>query len=362
MNYMMIIERMDVFIVEAPLVTPFRIATGQHNTLENVFIRLDLAGGVTGYGEAAVATHITGETVAKTTKNLKAASRVCLGKDISDYRRFLAGLRDMFSGNHAGLAAVEMATLDAWTRSGGIPFWKLFGKRPKPLVSDITIVIGTIEEAARSARDYSRRGFKTFKIKVGKDVDADIERLIAVKKAAPRARMIVDANQGFTAEATLEFLNELKAEDIRVSLVEQPVPKGDWDGLKKVTLGLAKSGIKVCADESVSSLADVKKAIRTKAVTAVNVKCMKSGILEGEAIARKAREAGMELMIGAMMESSLSITASAHFASGLGGVKFVDLDTTYFLKGPLSRSPYLDTKGLFDFRFSGAGIGVVPKL
>ena len=89
---------------------------------------------------------------------------------------------------------------------------------------------------------------------------------------------------------------------------------------------------------------------------------MKSGILEGAAIARAARGAGMELMIGAMMESSLAITASAQVASGMGCFRFIDLDTTYFLRGPLARSPYLDGKGCFDLSAARAGIGVTVRL
>ena len=144
--------------------------------------------------------------------------------------------------------------------------------------------------------------------------------------------------------------------------MEQPVPKDDWDGLKKVTRTLRRQGVLVCADESVKSLADAARAVRERSVSAINVKCMKSGILEAEAIARLGRAAGMQLMIGAMMESSLAITAAAHLAAGMGVFQFIDLDTTYFLKGPLSRSPYLDGKGYFDLSRARPGIGVGLKV
>jgi L-alanine-DL-glutamate epimerase-like enolase superfamily enzyme len=358
----MIIERMDVKVMEAPLVTPFRIATGQHNTLKNVFVRLTLKGGIKGFGEAAVATHITGETVDGTLRNLKEAAAVSIGEDISDYRSFLSAFREKFADNHAGLAALEMAVLDAWTRTLKIPLWKLFGARTAPLRSDITVVIGSLEEAATFAAAYYRRGFKAFKVKVGKDHDLDLARVLAVKKAARGASIVLDANQGFDAKGMLRFLRELKKYKVVPVLVEQPVPKDDWDGLKQVTQALKGSGILVCADESVGSLASAARAVREKAVTAINVKLMKSGILEGEAIARLARAAGLELMIGAMMESSLAVTASAHMACGMGCFKFIDLDTTYFLKGALSKSPYLDGKGCFDLSCARPGIGVTVSL
>jgi L-alanine-DL-glutamate epimerase-like enolase superfamily enzyme len=94
------------------------------------------------------------------------------------------------------------------------------------------------------------------------------------------------------------------------------------------------------------------------AVTAINVKFMKSGILEGAAIARLASSHGLPLMLGAMMESALAITASAHFAAGLGCFDFLDMDTTFFLKGALAASPYLDDSGRFDLHRAGPGIGV----
>ena len=354
-----VVRRARVSVVEAPLVTPFRIATGQHTPLENVFLMIELANGIRGFGEAAVAPHITGESVPRTRDNLKKAARACEGEDISDPVSFLRTFRAAFTGNHAGLAALEMAVFDAWTRARGIPLWKLFGIRPAPLSSDITIVIGTLDEARTAATAFFRQGFRVFKVKVGRDMDLDVRRVLAVSRVSPRAGIIVDVNQGYDAAGTLEFLKALKARGVLPLLLEQPVPRDDWDGLARVTRAV-RGRVLVCADESVKSLEDVRRAIRLKAVSAVNVKLMKSGIIEAEAIARAARAAGLELMIGAMMESSLAITAAAHLAAGLGGFRFVDLDTTFFLKGPSARAPYLDGKGNFGLADAGPGIGVVP--
>ena len=151
----------------------------------------------------------------------------------------------------------------------------------------------------------------------------------------------------------------MKTAHIIPQLLEQPVAKEDWAGLAKLT---RESGVLVCADESVKSLDDAKKAVRLKAVNAMNIKFMKSGILEGEAIVHFARCKGIKLMIGAMMESALAITAAAHFTAGLGGFDFVDLDTTFFVKGPLSRSLVIDKRGRFDVSKAGSGIGLKVKI
>ena len=358
----MIIEKMDIRTLEAPLATPFRIATGQHDTLKNVFVRLTLSGGARGFGEAAVAPHITGETVERTERNLREAAAVSLGEDVTDFRGFLGAFREKFADNHAGMAALEMAVLDAWARTMGVPLWKLFGAKAVPLRSDITVVIGPLEEARDFARAHARRGFRSFKVKVGRDHALDLARGAAVKNAAPRAGIIIDANQGFDAAGMLRFLKALKQDGIVPLLVEQPVARDDWEGLRRVTLAAAREGVPVCADESVSSLADTVRAVRAGAVSAINIKFMKSGILEAEAMARLARAAGLQLMIGAMMESSLAVTASAHMAAGMGCFSFVDLDTTYFLKGRFAHSPYLDGRGRFDLSRARAGIGVEVRL
>lgn len=355
----MIVKTFQVLPLQAPLFSPFRIATGRHDALDNVLFRIELQDGTTGFGEAAVATHITGETVPQTRLNLTEAGLALIGGDISDFRSLLYSFREKFSGNHAALAAFEMAVLDAFTRAMKIPLWRLFGVKPVKLATDITIVIGTLDEAGVTAGDFYKRGFRMFKVKVGGDPQMDIERVLMVRKCAPQGAIIIDANQSFTAASMLKFLKKLKAKGVVPQLLEQPVKKDDWDGLKQLT---RCSGIPVCADESVGSLKAAVVALKAGAVNAVNIKLMKSGFLEGEAIARLARARGAKLMIGAMMESALAITAGAHFAAGLGCFEFIDLDTTFFIKGAWARSPYLNARGEFDLGKAGPGTGVRPHV
>jgi len=352
-------------IIRSPLVTPFRIATGQHDELANVFLRLRTSDGICGYGEAAVATHITGETVAATLANLQAAAAALKGRRIDDIEEVCREFSPAFAGNHAALAALEMALLDVCSRVQGIPFHQLFppAAAHEPLLSfatDITIVIGSIEEARAAARQFAARGFTTFKIKIGRDEELDLGRILAVREIAPDSNLILDANMGFSADRVLAFLDRLDQQGARPGLLEQPVPKHDWDGLAAITAALAGSGTLVCADESVGSLANARRAIDSGAVSAINIKFMKSGILEGAEIARLATAHGIPLMLGAMLESALAITAAAHFAAGLGCFDFIDLDTTFFIKGELALSPYLDDSGRFDLHRAGHGIGVEP--
>jgi len=173
-------------------------------------------------------------------------------------------------------------------------------------------------------------------------------------------------------------LNDLEKLHIHPVLIEQPVPKADWDGLAKIT---RESKVKVCADESVASLEDASKAIRTKSVDAINIKFMKTGILEAQKIAKLAVKNNIELMLGSMMESPLSAVAAAHFAGGTGSFNYIDLDTPFFIrrreiqrisavdedtrrriKGDTLRQAHLKPNGVYELKKIKRGIGVALDL
>jgi len=351
----MLIDKFFIRKITAPLIYPFRTALGQHDELENVLFSLTLRNGAKGFGEAAIATHITGETIPATIKNLENLGPSLIGRDVRDYKTMAMGARAAMPQNKAAAAAVEMALFDAFARSRRMPLWKIFGARPVKLASDITIVIANLTENEGAVKVFYRHGFRSFKVKIGRDRDLDLARVLAVKRLAPRSKIYLDANQGYSAKQSIEFLAALKKAGVRVALIEQPVPKNDWDGLAEVTR--AKLAC-VCADESVVTFEDCKKAIQRKAVNAVNIKLMKSGMIEGERIARLAKKHGMKLMIGAMMETSLAATAAAHFAAGLGCFDFVDLDTPFFIREGLAQNPYLNAKGVYDLKGVREGIGI----
>jgi L-alanine-DL-glutamate epimerase-like enolase superfamily enzyme len=350
-------------IIRAPLNQPFRTALGSHTILENVGFVLTLADGTRGCGEAAVASHITGETLRGTLQNLKAIGRRLEGRDARDYLKISGELHERLRNNKSALAAVETAMVDALTRQSKIPLWKFFGKRCRRLKTDITVVLGDLKETETAVKKYHRRGFRAFKVKVGKDFDLDLKRCAAVKRLAPRCAIYLDANQGYSAGQTLRFLKELEKLKVRISLLEQPVPRSDREGLKKVT---RSTDIPVCADESVRSLSEARRLIKEKCVDVINVKLMKFGIFESREIACLAKANGIKLMIGGMMETSLAMTAAAHLAAGLSGFDYIDLDTPFFIKRnfdtstllSVNHNPFLNAQGVYDLSNVKAGIGI----
>jgi len=351
------VEKAEVRVWRAKLTHPFSTAKGQHDLLENVLFSLELSNGVRGFGEAAVATHITGETVAETLRHLKAAAKALRGEAFTEFPQIADASQGICGRNKCALAAVEMALLDAATRVKKMPFWKAFGTRVRRLRTDMTIVLGDVPQAEHAAREILRRGIRSFKVKIGRDFDLDLKRVAAITALSGKWPLYLDANQGFSATQTLGFLRELTKLGIKPALIEQPVPKGDWEGLAKVT---REGKTLVCADESVRSLADARRLIRSKAAGAINVKFTKTGILEAYEIARLARRHGIRLMIGTMVGTPLAVPAAAHFAAGLGGFDFVDLDAPFFMAEAVTRGNYVTRSGVYDLGGIRAGIGVRP--
>ena len=353
-----LIKGFTVSRLQAPLDQPFRTALGEHRFLENVLFGLKLNDGTKGYGEAAIAKHITGESLKVTFDNLQKLGRSLIGKNVSDYVNISHGAHERLPHNKAAVAAIESALLDAMTRQLKIPLWRFFGKTCRRIQSDITIVIADLQETTESVTRFYRNGFRSFKVKIGCDEKLDYERVLAVHTITKGCPIYLDANQGYNAQQTLKFLRLLKGKKILPALIEQPVAKHDWEGLKRVA---RLAGVPVCADESDRSFSDARRLIKEKSCQAINIKFTKCGILQARDIVALARSSGMKLMMGGMMETSLSMTASAHFASALGCFDYIDLDTPFFIKKGHDTNPFLNSRGVYDLKGVKAGIGIYPQ-
>jgi L-alanine-DL-glutamate epimerase-like enolase superfamily enzyme len=141
-------------------------------------------------------------------------------------------------------------------------------------------------------------------------------------------------------------------------MFEQPA---EADDLKGLIAFHRKSGIPVAADESLRGRADALKLAQTGAAQVLNLKLMKMGVLEAWDCGLIARASGLGVMVGGMVETPLAMGAAAHLAAGLGGVKFVDLDTPLWLSSNPTRGIGFGRGGVYDLSTVKAGIGVVPK-
>lgn len=344
--------------VVVPMNAPFAIAGGSSSELETVFTRLRLADGTTGHGEASPFPAFNGETAARSEAQIRSAGKRWLGRDAAAWRTRLEELEESLP-THGGAAraALGVALLDAWTRRARLPLRTLFGGAADRVVSDVTVTLGSPEEAFAAARRIRALGVRVIKIKVGYAAREDAARVAAVAKAHPRAALTLDANQGYGPSHSLALVRLLRARDIRPVMFEQPAEADDLEGLVSFH---KKSGIPVAADESLRGRADALKLARTGAAQVLNLKLMKMGVLEAWDCGLIARASGLGVMVGGMVETPLAMGAAAHLAAGLGGVKFVDLDTPLWLSKSPTRGVGFGPGGVYDLSGVKAGVGVVP--
>lgn len=346
-------EPLDIALLE-----PFVIATGRVESARNVLVRVELADGAVGLGEAAPFPPSGGETQGTALAAAREMVALLEGQDATSWRPLAAHMQASFEHQATARAALEVALLDALSRSWGVPLYQFFGGAKAHLESDISIPLVSPEHAGELARDYIERGAETLKIKVGTSVDDDADRVLAAVAAAPDCDVILDGNQGYTPTEALDLLAALAAEDVRPTLYEQPVHRQDLDGLRFVT---EHAGVPVAADESVHTAADALRVARMGAANVINIKLMKSGVVEALAIAAICHAAHIELMVGAMMESRLGVAASAHLVAGLGGFSYVDLDTPLLLAEDPFEGGYEQDGMIYALDHVTAGHGVRPR-
>ncbi len=353
-----IIKKIRVKKIRADLFMPFAISSGSHERLENILFEVELKSGIKGFGEAAIANHVTGETQNLTFNNLKRIGVWLEGKDIADYFNIFVFAERKLDKNRSALAAVEMAVLDALTKSLNIPLWKFYGNKCAEIKSDITLVIGGEKNNYSFIRKMAARGFNVFKIKVGVDFDKDINRVVSISRITGGAGIYLDANCAYDAETAFKFIKTLEKHKVVPLVFEQPTAKEDFAGLKFLT---GKLKMPVCADESVSSVEDAFKIIKNGYANAINIKLMKFGLMRSREIYNLAKIKNIKLMMGEMLESSLSSLCAAHFAGGLGGFDFIDLDTPFFIKDKIMNSgAIIKRSGIYEINKVKKGIGVKP--
>eukprot|EP00257_Ricinus_communis_P026744 XP_025014158.1 L-Ala-D/L-amino acid epimerase isoform X1 [Ricinus communis] len=328
------VERAENRPLNVPLIAPFTIASSRLDKVENVAIRIELSNGCAGWGETPILPFVTAEDqptamvkAREACELLKSSPPMTLGSLLEKIGAILPG--HQFASVRAG---VEMALIDAVANSIGIPLWRLFGGVSDSITTDITIPIVSPTEAAELASKYRKQGFKTLKLKVGKNLKADIEVLQAIRAVYPDCLFILDANEGYKPKEAIEVLEKLHEMQVTPILFEQPVHRDDWEGLGHVTsIAKGKYGVSVAADESCRGLIDVKKIVEGNLADVINIKLAKVGVVEALEIIELARASRLDLMIGGMVETRLAMGFAGHLAAGLGCFKFVDLDTPLLL-------------------------------
>jgi L-alanine-DL-glutamate epimerase-like enolase superfamily enzyme len=292
-----------------PIAGAFTISRGSKTTADVVVVTLTKHG-VTGRGECVPYPRYD-ESVPQVIAALEAA-RGPIEEGLP---------RDRIARHVAPKAArnaLDCALWDLEAKRNGLPAWQLAGlTEPRPVITAYTLSLDTPEAMAKAAA--AAAGRPLLKLKLGRE--GDEERIAAIREAAPRARLIVDANEGWS-EAVLPRMLGVCAK-ASIELVEQPLPARDDEALRSIDRKVA-----ICADESAHDV-DGLPALIGK-YDAINIKLDKTGgLTPALALAEAARANDFKIMIGCMLATSLAMAPAmllAQFAS------FVDLDGPLLLK------------------------------
>src|SRR5690606_9043558 len=249
-----------------------------------------------------------------------------IGEDVANLNRITRMIQGALERNTSAKAAVEIAVYDLWAQLYDAPLYKMLGGGEPVITTDITISVDHIDKMVADSLSAVDRGFETLKIKVGKDIGVDIERVKAIYAAVEgKALLRLDANQGWTPKEAVYALHKLESAGVRLELVEQPVKARDIDGLKYIT---DRVHTPVMADESSFGPREVVELIKMRAADIINIKLMKTGgISNAIKIADICSVYDMQCMIGCMLESSISVAAAVHVAVAKSDViTKIDLD------------------------------------
>jgi L-Ala-D/L-Glu epimerase len=314
------IVAVDLDRCSAPLHTPFVTALRRTETLESVVVRVVDDEGNVGMGEAPQVWQVTGDSVAGSYAALEGP----LGHAVLDAEADPAVTWPLIEravvGNRSAKAALDAAIHD------------LPGDRVPATPTVMTVPVGTPDATALAARERVAAGWTALKLKVGTDPALDLDRVRAVRDAVPGATLRLDANQGWDAFTAVEVIRALEDADLRVELVEQPVPAHDVEGLAFVRQRVETP---VMADESVFDLHDLVEVVRHDAADLVNLKIAKAGgITPCLELARVARLHGLGVSVGCMLEGYAGVRAAARLAALVGCDVTPDLDGAWWLAEP----------------------------
>lgn len=336
------IDEISTEVKYIALKSPFITALRRVDTIEFVRVSVSCENGLVAYGEAPATKAITGEDIEIILNSIESVKELFKTKTPQEALDILHTQTQIGS---SAKAALDMAFISFMAQAQKIPLYKYFGaESPSSLETDITISLKDADEMLEDSKSAFESDMKLLKVKLGDNITHSIEVIQRISKELPNAEILVDANQAWSLDDSLKFVNAMQ--DIKIELIEQPVVADDLKGLKTITNA---TKIPILADEAAFNLADVKKVVESISADMINIKLMKcGGLTNAVKILEYAREHKVICMLGSMLEGPISINAALHLAMAYSDViKYIDLDSPLLYKTPSSE---------LDFIFNGAKI------
>ncbi len=310
------IKAIEPIAISLPMKKPVQMAAETVTRADNVVVRVEADNGAIGWGEAASAPTMTGETVASMMAAVDHMTPGLRGRGADDFAGVSAEMAARMYGNTSAKAAIEMALHDLVGRVTQRPVHALLGSKRRSTVPLLAIV-GS-EDAAADLRDAEARwaaGYRTFKIKVGlgaPQADAERTRFVCAGLKAKGACVVSsDANQGFTVDGALQYVRALG--NCGLDFFEQPVEAHDLAGMMRIAEATL---VAIGADEGIHSSADLEHHY-ARGVRGASLKAIKLGGLRAMLDAcRLCERLGMNVNIACKTgESSIGSAAALHVAA-----------------------------------------------
>ena len=302
--------------------------------IEYLLVRVETDEGLIGIGEAPADVGFFGQTL----EQIQIAIDDYLGPQLVGREPFdIEALMDHidFRENSCAKSGMAMALHDLVAKARGISVAELLGGRKRERIPvAIEIAGGCPEDMAKECVKYMQQNVRAFKPKIGAYPKDDIERLRAIRAAVgPAVSMRADANRGYSVEEAIELCRLAEKHDVGLELLEQPVEEWDLPGLAKVR---ASVNIPIEADEACFGPHDAEAVVRAEAADVLNIKIAKAGGLHhAMKIARIAKEANLQCVLGTAFGTGLTVAAKLHLACAIGdfsgAVEFTELG----IHGPL---------------------------
>jgi L-alanine-DL-glutamate epimerase-like enolase superfamily enzyme len=316
------IKVIEPIAVSLPMKKPVQMAGETVTRADNVLVRIETEEGIVGWGEAASAPLMTGETVASMMAAVGHMAPALLGRLAGDFGGATAAMDAAMYSNTGAKAAIEIALYDLIGRATGRPVHALLGGKHRTRMP-VLAVIGSLDAAAdiREAQERFTAGYRAFKIKVGiasARADAERTRAIAVAlKGLGECIVSADANQGFGVDDAILYVRAV--DGCGLDFFEQPVQAHDLDGryLEEMARVAAASRVPIGADEGLHSRDDIARHHGSNAAQGGSLKAIKLGGLRALLEAsRLCDRLGMKVNISCKTgESSVASAAAAHAAA-----------------------------------------------
>jgi len=287
-------------------------ALGRHEVSEYLLVRIETDAGIDGAGEATVMPLWSGETVwgAQALIDRIFAPQL-IGQDPCDGDAIDLLLDRHAADNWFAKSAIEMACWDIRGKEAGVPLYKLLGGPVRPLSIRCRFSMGAypVDRAQRRAAELVAEGFTTIKVKVGTQLEADVERVRTVRETiGPDLDLVIDANCGYDVDSAIRAAQAMRSFDI--GLFEQPTPRGDFAGLAKVRRAV---DCPVMADDICFDLSHAQECIRNEACDVISVYPGKNGGLsKSKRIIDLAAKHDVACSIGSNLELDVATAAMCH--------------------------------------------------